>query len=263
MSSGDVSDIARVGSGSACRSLYGGFVRWEMGAAADGSDSRAVQLCTESHWPEMRVLVCVVSDKKKDVSSTSGMHTTMQTSTLMEHRMRNVVPARLANIEKAILNKDFGTFAALTMQDSNSFHAVCLDTYPPISYMNDVSRRIVQILSRLNDTAPNKVPRAAYTFDAGPNAVIYLLDKDVPVVLGLLDYYFPSSKPADKFIRGNDRVVPAAVSADLQVGAKGMPARESDAISYILCTRLGPGPMVLKDAADSLIDAATGLPKKK
>ncbi len=41
---GDVSDVARMGSGSACRSLYGGFVRWEMGEKADGSDSRASQV---------------------------------------------------------------------------------------------------------------------------------------------------------------------------------------------------------------------------
>lgn len=38
-------------------------------------------------------------------------------------------------------------------QDSNSFHAVCLDTYPPISYMNDVSRRVVQLITRLNASA--------------------------------------------------------------------------------------------------------------
>lgn len=51
-----------------------------------------------------------------------------------------VVEPRLAEIEKAYLEKDFSTFGKITMQDSNQFHATCLDTYPPIFYMNDVSR---------------------------------------------------------------------------------------------------------------------------
>ena len=56
----------------------------------------------------------------------------------------------MAAIEKAIHAKDFETFGKLTMQDSNQFHAICLDTYPPIFYMNDVSRHIVQVLTRYN-----------------------------------------------------------------------------------------------------------------
>ena len=51
-----------------------------------------------------------------------------------------VVEPRMAEMEKAYLDKDFESFGKLTMQDSNQFHAICLDTYPPIFYMNDVSR---------------------------------------------------------------------------------------------------------------------------
>ncbi len=257
---GDVSAVARLGSGSACRSLYGGFVRWEMGTREDGSDSLASQVVPETHWPEMRVLVLVVSDKKKDVSSTSGMLTTVQTSSLMAHRAAHVVPARMKAMEQALQQRDFAAFAELTMRDSNSFHAVCLDTYPPISYMTDISRRVVQVLTRFNGSSP----KVAYTFDAGPNAVIYLLEQHVPLVLGLIDHFFPSSKPTDQFFRGLDKAVPAAVPAELRSGAPGMPARESDAINYVLCTRVGGGPRVMAET-DSLV-GKDGLPlvtKKK
>lgn len=59
--SGDISQIARQGSGSACRSVYGGFVAWISGVKADGTDSIAKQLVPANHWPEMRVLILVVS----------------------------------------------------------------------------------------------------------------------------------------------------------------------------------------------------------
>ncbi|XP_015252156.1 PREDICTED: diphosphomevalonate decarboxylase-like isoform X1 [Cyprinodon variegatus] len=58
---GELSGIARQGSGSACRSMYGGFVQWIMGSKEDGKDSVAQQVEPESHWPELRVLVLVVS----------------------------------------------------------------------------------------------------------------------------------------------------------------------------------------------------------
>jgi diphosphomevalonate decarboxylase len=70
------------------------------------------------------------------------------------------------------------------MQDSNQFHATCLDTYPPIFYMNDVSRSIVRILTTYNQKAG--APRAAYTFDAGPNAVVYCLEENVVEITTLV-----------------------------------------------------------------------------
>lgn len=116
-----------------------------------------------------------MSDKEKDTSSTSGMETSRLTSPLLQHRASSVVQPRLAEQEAAFLKKDFETFGRLTMQDSNQFHAVCLDTYPPVFYMNDISKAIIRLVHVIN--AHYQTVKAAYTFDAGPNAVIYTLEK--------------------------------------------------------------------------------------
>jgi diphosphomevalonate decarboxylase len=67
--------------------MYGGFVTWEMGTKDDGSDSTAIQVKPETHWPELQILVLVVSDKKKSVGSTVGMQKTVQTSKLLQVRL--------------------------------------------------------------------------------------------------------------------------------------------------------------------------------
>lgn len=56
----DLPSIARQGSGSACRSLYGGFVQWKAGTDDLGSDSTAIQIAPDTHWPDMRILILVV-----------------------------------------------------------------------------------------------------------------------------------------------------------------------------------------------------------
>lgn len=56
----ELSALARVGSGSACRSMYGGWVKWEQGVRADGTDSIAVQTHDEAHWNDMQILILVV-----------------------------------------------------------------------------------------------------------------------------------------------------------------------------------------------------------
>lgn len=90
----DVSALARRGSGSACRSVYGGFVRWVMGNREDGSDSIAVQLRPASHWPGLRVIICVASDTRKTTSSSVGMRNSVKTSELIKYRAEYSVPTR-------------------------------------------------------------------------------------------------------------------------------------------------------------------------
>ncbi|XP_022092031.1 diphosphomevalonate decarboxylase-like [Acanthaster planci] len=254
---GNVSDIARQGSGSACRSMYGGFVEWLMGRKRNGEDSIAKQVVSEDYWPEIRILILVVSDQKKATSSTTGMQATVQTSPLLKYRADVVVPERMAAIATAIKERNFESFAELTMKDSNQFHAVCLDTHPPISYMNDTSRTIVRLVHGFN--AFHNQTKAAYTFDAGPNAVIFTLEDDVEELLSLVNYFFPQGEETNgaSFIRG----IPADLktpSEELQAAVPFDPRPNS--LRYIIHTKVGPGPATEEDSSQHLLDR-DGQPK--
>jgi diphosphomevalonate decarboxylase len=195
LSPSDLSKFARQGSGSACRSLFGGFVAWQSGTQPDGSDSLAVEVAPRQHWPTLQALICVVSDAKKGTPSTAGMQRTVATSPLLQHRIKHVVPQRMQAISDAIQRHDFDMFADLTMADSNNFHACALDTAPPIFYMNDTSRAIVQLIEELNraSEAQSQGKLVAYTYDAGPNAVLYTEEKNMKLVLDLIRHYFPNT----------------------------------------------------------------------
>ncbi|XP_029903753.1 diphosphomevalonate decarboxylase [Myripristis murdjan] len=253
---GELSGIARQGSGSACRSMYGGFVQWIMGQRDDGKDSLAQQVEPETHWPELRVLVLVASAERKPVGSTSGMQTSVQTSCLLKHRAESVVPGRMEQMIEAVHEKDFSTFAELTMKDSNQFHATCLDTYPPIFYLNSVSRQVISLVHQYNRHYGET--RVAYTFDAGPNAVIYTLQEHVAEFIQVVQHFFPPETNGGQFIKGLP-VRPAVVSQELKqaIGLEPMPK----GISYIISTKAGPGPRVVEDPDQHLL-GSDGLPKR-
>lgn len=197
----EISDIARLGSGSACRSIYGGFVQWQKGVQLDGKDSIAVQVAPASHWPDLHVLILVVNDAKKKVGSTSGMARSVVTSELIKYRVEKCVPQRMHSMTQAIKDRDFSKFAEVTMKDSNQFHAICIDTYPPCVYMNDISHAIVNYVHAFNQLEGET--KVAYTFDAGPNACLYVLEKHVKRVLTFVNHVFPNENQRTvEYVRG-------------------------------------------------------------
>jgi len=217
----ELSILARLGSGSASRSVLGGFVEWNKGEKADGSDSVAVQIAPSSHWPEIRNVIAVVDAGKKKISSRAGMKQTVATSALYPARLQYVGKA-VEEMKKAVLAKDFQKFGELLMRESNSLHSVMLDTWPPIMYLNDISKEIIYAVHDLN-TGEGKII-AAYTFDAGPNAHIYTTEENVPKVKKMLE------------------------------GIEG--------VQKTMVCKVGEGPKFLKDEKDALIDSKTGKPRK-
>jgi diphosphomevalonate decarboxylase len=140
-------------------------------------------------------------------------------------------------MEKAIHNRDFEAFAVLSMKDSNNFHATCLDTQPPIFYMNDTSRAAVRMVEAINATHPEGKTYAAYTFDAGPNAVVYYLAKDEDVVAGVFKGLLGEKTGWDN-PRGKKVKTAEAILEGTEVAGE----RLKEGISRVILTSVGDGP---------------------
>ncbi|KIM71639.1 hypothetical protein PILCRDRAFT_82589, partial [Piloderma croceum F 1598] len=162
----------------------------------------------------------------------------------------------------AIQDHDFNSFAELTMKDSDQFHAVCLDTHPPIFYLNDKSRNVIALVHELNriSIAQSGSYVAAYTFDAGPNPVIYSLERNMKEIVNMIATYFPLSSPfKDNFtvFRPGDLVgeMPLTPGFNSEVTTKF----EVGALKDLIHTKIGEGPQVL-GSAHTLLDE-TGMTK--
>ncbi len=174
LSKKELSVLARIGSGSAARSVCGGFVLWQKGELKSGEDSFAVQVKKENFWAELRDLIVIAETKEKKVNSIEGMQRCVKTSPSFMHRIQEA-EYRVEKIKRAILKKDFETLAIETMHDSDRMHSLIAEATPKFSYLNSVSKNIINSVRAFNSDGI----KAAYTFDAGPNAHVLTLKKNV------------------------------------------------------------------------------------
>jgi diphosphomevalonate decarboxylase len=182
-SSASLSRFARMGSGSACRSVIGGFAEWKMGSKKDGSDSYAVQIAPASHWKELRNVIAITDAGRKLIGSDMGMQLTVNGSALYQERVKRM-PSIIRGMKGAILSCDLEAFLSLAMKESSNMHAVMLDSTPPIIYLNDISHAIMRAVHAFNDEEGEIA--AGYTFDAGPNAHVYTMEKHARKIEAML-----------------------------------------------------------------------------
>ena len=182
LSKTELSKIARLGSGSACRSIFGGICQWVTG---DGNMSYAQQLYKNDYW-DLGVKLIIVNQKEKDISSSVGMKITKETSELFKYRINQVVKNNIEKLKKSLEEKDFNNFAEVVIKDSNNFHACCRDSYPSINYLNEESDFIMKCVYTLNKINGKNI--CSYTFDAGSNAFLIYEIKNKKIIDEFFDY---------------------------------------------------------------------------
>ena len=158
----ELSALARRGSGSAARSVFGGFVEWAHGQRADGEDSIARPLRGCDHWP-LRVVVAVTSTVSKAIGSTQGMRRTAATSPYhrawIDTQETDLDAARIA-----IMARDFEALAAVSEHSCLKMHALAMAATPGLLYWNGATLEAIHAIRSLRD---NGVP-VFFTVDAGP-----------------------------------------------------------------------------------------------
>ena len=170
----EISKYSRLGSGSATRSVYGGFCEWE--------NEFAMQIENETHWQELRDIVVIVLETEKKVGSRDAMIKTVNESKLYEKRLENL-GKKVEKIKNTIIDKNFSELAENMMEDSDNMHACIREI--GIEYLSEKSYEIKELIKTYN----NEGIKAAYTFDAGPNAHVITTENEVETLIPLLSKY--------------------------------------------------------------------------
>lgn len=177
----ELSIFARQGSGSATRSIYGGFVEWQKGTSS--SDSYAVKI-DDAAW-DIGMVVVVVNKKQKELSSREGMKQTVATSPFYSGWIESTA-VDLVNIKKAISQHDFEQVGEIAESNGMKMHGTMLGANPPISYWEPDSVLAMQMVRQLRKKG---IP-CYFTMDAGPNVkVLCRLSDSEKIKTAFLNYF--------------------------------------------------------------------------
>jgi len=158
----ELSILARRGSGSAARSVFGGFVAMRVGDAADGSDSYASPLLAAEEWP-LQVVIAVTETGAKATGSSDGMRMSAATSPFYRAWVESA-SADLEAARDAIARRDFSKLAEVAEQSCLKLHALAMTSRPPLLYWNPATLACIGAVRHLQRSG---VP-VFFTIDAGP-----------------------------------------------------------------------------------------------
>jgi diphosphomevalonate decarboxylase len=167
-----ISILARLGSGSACRSVYNGFVEWQAGIEESGMDSFALPL--PHTWPDLCLGLIEISSEEKPVSSRAGMKRTVETSVLYKSWPEKT-EKDLERLKTAIEKKDFELLGQTAESNALAMHATMIAAWPPLLYWLPKSLETIHKIHRLRDDG---LP-VYFTMDAGANIKLLFEVKDM------------------------------------------------------------------------------------
>lgn len=173
--------LARRGSGSASRSIEGGFVRWNRGKRPDGKDSFGEQLFDEAHWPDLRLLVGMVSREEKEVKSRDGMRSTVETSPYYPAWAKDA-EREAKEIVRFVKRRDLEAVGELAERNAWRMHATALGAKPPVCYLKPATLAVIEACRQVRKQGVG----VWFTLDAGPNPVLLTTVKDEAFAAGLV-----------------------------------------------------------------------------
>lgn len=178
-----LSTLARRGSGSATRAIYGGFTLFDAGAEA------AVPVHDEAFWPDFRVLIVTVRDEAKAVSSRVAMEQTRLTSPYYQDWITSSA-ALLPRAQAALAARDLDSLGPLVRMSYLRMFSTMFSAEPPIIYWYPESLGLIRTCEELRASGLG----AWETMDAGPQVKIFCLAKDLPAIKTAVETRYPQFK---------------------------------------------------------------------
>jgi diphosphomevalonate decarboxylase len=164
-----LSQLSRIGSGSAARSIFGGFVEMKKGTDPLGKEDFAVKLAPENYW-DLRVIILITSLKEKIIGSTEAMNLTAKTSPYYKNWV-NSSDRDLEEMKTAIRTRDSEKLGDLAEYSALKMHALTLTSRPAIIYWNSTTLKLIAEVRAIR----NKGIPVYFTIDAGPQVKIITL----------------------------------------------------------------------------------------
>lgn len=175
-----LSAIARVGSASAARSLYGGFVGLDAGA------EYAEPLFDTDHWPDFRIVVVAVTTEKKPISSRAAMERSKVTSPFFPQWVE-MSPRIYQEAKTAIQNRDIERLGALMRMSYLAMFSTMFSSDPPVIYWRPGSLSVIHLCEELRRNGI----AAWETMDAGPQVKIACVRENVRKIVEALHVQDP------------------------------------------------------------------------
>jgi len=163
-----LSILARIGSGSACRSIPSGFVEWKEGNSSE--NSYAHSLYPPEYW-DICDVIAVVGEVGKKVSSTEG-HTLVDSSPFYKSRILEM-PKKIRQLKSSFEKKDFTDFGRIIEAEAINMHSVMMTSSPALYYWTPKTMEVMLAVVEWRD----KELECYFTIDAGPNVHIMCLAK--------------------------------------------------------------------------------------
>jgi diphosphomevalonate decarboxylase len=180
LSPAELSELARRGSGSAARSIFGGFVEMQAGTSPDGSDAVAAPVLDERAW-DVSLCVAITTQGEKALGSTAAMDRTAQTSPYYAAWIASV-PADLVEARAALAARDLDGLGRVAERSAMRMHASAMAAEPHILYWNAATVATMLTVKQLRAAGC----AAYFTMDAGPHVKVLCVSADAPRVKAAL-----------------------------------------------------------------------------
>jgi len=170
LSEKELSILARLGSGSACRSIPDGIVEWKSGKQSNFS--YAYSLYPPDYW-DIQDVILIIGEKDKKISSTEG-HALVESSPFYKSRIAKM-DTKIRDIKKALKEKDFTKFGQIIEEEAVNMHAVMMTSKPGLFYWLPETLKFMLLVQNWRDNGVESY----FTIDAGPNIHIICEGKSV------------------------------------------------------------------------------------